>query len=72
MLNIPFCHVRPVKCEWHAGLAANFAMVGMGTDTGNSIRGPAGWNSLVGIRASLGLTSRSANSLATHSPHVCL
>jgi len=41
-----------------AGLAANFGLGGMGTDTGNSIRGPAGWNSVVGIRPSLGLTSR--------------
>ena len=41
-----------------AGVAASFAMAGMGTDTGNSIRGPSGWTSNVGIRASLGLSSR--------------
>ena len=41
-----------------AGVAASFAMAGLGTDTGNSIRGPSGWTSNVGIRASLGLSSR--------------
>ena len=30
----------------------------MGTDTGNSIRGPASYTSLVGIRSTMGLTSR--------------
>ncbi len=38
--------------------AASFAVAGMGTDTGNSIRGPASHLALFGIRASLGLTSR--------------
>jgi Asp-tRNA(Asn)/Glu-tRNA(Gln) amidotransferase A subunit family amidase len=33
-------------------------MVGLGTDTGNSIRGPSSHNSLVGIRPTIGLTSR--------------
>jgi amidase len=33
-----------------AGLAANFAMAGIGTDTINSIRSPASANSIVGIR----------------------
>ena len=41
-----------------AGLAANFGMVGVGTDTVNSIRSPASANSLVGIRPTLGLVSR--------------
>src|SRR5450432_4432369 len=41
-----------------AGLAANFAMVGIGTDTVNSIRSPASANSIVGIRPTLGLVSR--------------
>ncbi len=31
----------------------------MGTDTGNSIRGPSSHNALVGFRTTLGLTSRS-------------
>jgi amidase len=41
-----------------AALAANFGAAGLGTDTGNSIRGPASHNSLVGIRPTIGLTSR--------------
>jgi amidase len=41
-----------------AGIAANFAAVGLGTDTVNSIRSPASANCLVGIRPTLGLVSR--------------
>lgn len=41
-----------------AAVASNFAVAGLGTDTGNSIRGPASHNALVGIRSSIGLTSR--------------
>src|ERR1700726_1153757 len=41
-----------------AGVAANFAIAGIGTDTVNSIRSPASANSLVGIRPTLGLVSR--------------
>ena len=41
-----------------ATIAANLAVVGLGTDTGNSIRGPSSHNALVGIRSSMGLTSR--------------
>jgi amidase len=41
-----------------AGLAANFGMLGIGTDTLNSIRSPASANSIVGIRPTLGLVSR--------------
>jgi amidase len=41
-----------------ASVAANFALAGFGTDTGDSIRGPASHNSLVGIRPTIGLTSR--------------
>jgi Asp-tRNA(Asn)/Glu-tRNA(Gln) amidotransferase A subunit family amidase len=41
-----------------AAIAANFGVVGLGTDTGNSIRGPSSHNALVGIRSSMGLTSR--------------
>ena len=41
-----------------ASIAANFAEVGLGTDTGDSIRGPASHNALVGIRPTIGLTSR--------------
>ncbi|WP_161888536.1 amidase family protein [Pontibacter russatus] len=42
-----------------AAVAANFGMVGLGTDTGNSIRGPSSHTALVGFRTTLGLTSRS-------------
>ena len=41
-----------------AAVAASFGVVGLGTDTGNSIRGPSGHNNLVGIRSTMGLTSR--------------
>jgi len=41
-----------------AAIAANFGAVGLGTDTENSIRGPASHTSLVGIRSTMGLTSR--------------
>lgn len=41
-----------------AALAANFGVAGLGTDTGGSIRVPSSFNSLVGIRPTIGLTSR--------------
>jgi len=41
-----------------AAVAANFGAVGLGTDTGNSIRGPSSHDALVGIRPTIGLTSR--------------
>ena len=41
-----------------ASVAANLAESGVGTDTGDSIRGPASHNALVGIRPTIGLTSR--------------
>jgi amidase len=41
-----------------AAVAASLGEVGLGTDTGNSIRGPSSHNSLVGIRPTVGLTSR--------------
>lgn len=41
-----------------AGLAANFGLLGTGTDTVNSIRSPSSANSLVGIRGTAGLVSR--------------
>jgi Asp-tRNA(Asn)/Glu-tRNA(Gln) amidotransferase A subunit family amidase len=42
-----------------ASIAANFGTIGLGTDTGNSIRGPSSHNALVGFRTTLGLVSRS-------------
>lgn len=41
-----------------AAIAANFGLVGIGTDTVNSIRSPASANNLVGIRPTIGLVSR--------------
>ena len=40
------------------GVAANFGMIGIGEDTGGSIRGPAAVASLVGLRPTLELVSR--------------
>ena len=42
-----------------AAIAANFGLIGIGTDTVNSIRSPASANCLVGIRPTMGLVSRS-------------
>ena len=42
-----------------AGVSASLGESGLGTDTGNSIRGPSSHNDLVGIRPTIGLTSRS-------------
>lgn len=42
-----------------AAIAANFGVLGFGTDTGGSIRVPSSFNSLVGIRPTIGLSSRS-------------
>ncbi|WP_419167907.1 amidase [Candidatus Palauibacter sp.] len=41
-----------------SGVAANFGMIGIGEDTGGSIRGPAAVVSLVGLRPTLPLVSR--------------
>ena len=41
-----------------AGVAANFAAVGMGSDTCGSIRVPAAHNNLVGLRGTQGISSR--------------
>jgi len=41
-----------------AAVAANFAAAGMGTDTCGSIRNPSSENNLVGLRGTLGLSSR--------------
>ncbi len=43
-----------------ASIASNFGVIGLGTDTGNSIRGPSSHCSLVGFRTTMGLVSRSA------------
>ena len=41
-----------------ASVAANFGIVGIGTDTGGSVRMPAAHNALVGLRPTVGLVSR--------------
>ena len=40
------------------GIAANFGMIGIGEDTGGSVRGPAAVHSLAGLRPTLQLVSR--------------
>lgn len=41
-----------------AAIAANFALVGVGTDTGGSVRMPAAHTALAGLRPTVGLISR--------------
>lgn len=41
-----------------AAIAANFALVGVGTDTGGSVRMPSAHNALVGLRPTVGVISR--------------
>ena len=41
-----------------AAVASNLGLIGLGTDTGNSIRGPSSHCNLVGFRSTMGLTSR--------------
>ena len=53
-----------------AAVAANFAAFGMGSDTCGSIRYPASENSLVGLRPTLGLSSRSGILPLAHSQDV--
>lgn len=41
-----------------AAVAANFALIATASDTGDSIRGPAAHQALVGLRSTMGLVSR--------------
>jgi amidase len=50
-----------------AGVAADFAVIGIGADTGGSIRGPAAANSLVGLKPTISLVSRFGNLPSTPS-----
>ncbi|MGO9955066.1 MAG: amidase [Solirubrobacteraceae bacterium] len=49
-----------------AGVAANFGLVGIGEDTGGSIRIPAAYNNLFGLRVTTGLISRTGFSPLVH------
>jgi amidase len=49
-----------------AGVAANFGLVGIGEDTGGSIRVPASFNNLFGLRVTTGLISRTGFSPLVH------
>ena len=53
-----------------AAVAADFAVAGLGTDTCGSIRYPAAHNNLVGLRPTLGLSSRSGIVPLAHSQDV--
>jgi amidase len=53
-----------------AAVAASFAAAGLGSDTCGSIRYPAAENNLVGLRPTLGLTSRSGIIPLAHSQDV--
>ena len=41
-----------------ASIAANFGVIAIGTDTSTSVRGPAAFNGIVGLRPTTGLISR--------------
>jgi amidase len=49
-----------------SGIAANFGLVGIGEDTGGSIRIPASFNNLFGLRVTTGLISRTGFSPLVH------
>jgi Asp-tRNA(Asn)/Glu-tRNA(Gln) amidotransferase A subunit family amidase len=46
------------SCGTGTGVAANFGAIGIGEDTGGSVRGPAAHNNLVGLRPTLQLMGR--------------
>ncbi len=49
-----------------AGIAANFGLIGIGEDTGGSIRLPSSFNHLYGLRPTTGLISRNGFSPLVH------
>jgi amidase len=44
-----------------AAVGANLAAIGIGEDTGGSIRAPASFNNLIGVRVTPGLISRTGS-----------
>ena len=56
----PYDGVRSRRIEWGIGIAvaANLATVGIGEDTGGSVRLPASFNNLVGLKPTGGPISR--------------
>jgi amidase len=54
----PRRHASGSSAGTGSGIAANFATVGIGEDTGGSVRGPAAVSSLVGLRPTVPLVSR--------------
>ncbi|GMK43462.1 hypothetical protein PghCCS26_05890 [Paenibacillus glycanilyticus] len=49
-----------------AGIASNFGLIGVGEDTGGSIRLPSSFNNLFGLRPTTGLISRNGFSPLVH------
>ncbi|NBD24552.1 amidase [Paenibacillus glycinis] len=49
-----------------AGIAANFGLIGIGEDTGGSIRLPSSFNNVFGLRVTTGLISRNGFSPLVH------
>ena len=47
-----------------SGVAASFGVAGMGSDTGNSIRGPSSHLSLFGLRSTLGFHGPAVSKIA--------
>ena len=65
----PYCLTREAggsSAGTAAGIAANFGLTGIGEDTGGSIRIPASFNNLFGLRVTTGLISRTGLSPLVH------
>ena len=65
----PYCLTREAggsSAGTAAGIAANFGLTGIGEDTGGSIRIPASFNNLFGLRVTTGMISRAGLSPLVH------